>query len=430
MEQVPTFARPAFLDGRRRAWVQQATALVHSAMAKVVRAHFHHGLFEDWVQMHPRAAELARTDAHRDVPMVSTRYDVVLDPDSDMLQFLECQAGDPSGMGWHDALVGSLQALAAMQSLERDFEMSATKLAPSHLLAVTREHRAFCEAAGRPCELRPNIAFLCARESTLIRTDLRLLVNTYREQGFDAVLCDPRELTLEGDTLYAGDLPLSIVVRDTIDELVLEPFWDEVQPLIEAHRKRQVLVLNPFCAMAADDKTLFEVLSDEAHAHLFSPEERAALDAHVPVTRRLFERRTTVDGAERDLLPWVRRHKDGFVLKPADGYGGFGIVIGAELATADWDKAVDAALKSERKYVVQEYVPLPSEPFPTFTDRGFQGLENRRVVSSLWWHGNQFAGCFARAASDRVVNVHQGGGLVPIFLVQPRRRDGAACYPA
>jgi hypothetical protein len=58
------------------------------------------------------------------------------------------------------------------------------------------------------------------------------------------------------------------------------------------------------------------------------------------------------------------------VLKPNDDYGGRGIVLGWLASAEEWERTLRGAL--EAPYVVQERIPLPSEPFPTWTDGGVQ----------------------------------------------------------
>src|SRR2546422_976737 len=72
-------------------------------------------------------------------------------------------------------------------------------------------------------------------------------------------------------------------------------------------------------------------------------------------------------GGRGDLVPFTRAKRDRLVLKPNDEYGGKGIVLGWEVDDAAWERAVGAALAEPS--VVQERVPIPSEPFPSLVDR-------------------------------------------------------------
>ena len=44
----------------------------------------------------------------------------------------------------------------------------------------------------------------------------------------------------------------------------------------------------------------------------------------------------------------------------------------------------------------------------------FVGWEEMKVNLSVWAFDGKFGGAFARAAQGSVINVHQGGGVVPV----------------
>ena len=76
------------------------------------------------------------------------------------------------------------------------------------------------------------------------------------------------------------------------------------------------------------------------------------------------ERKTTYGEVPVDLIPFILKYQERFVLKPNDDYGGRGIVLGWQTNTSGWEQAVEEALKTP--YVVQERVPIPEEPYPAW----------------------------------------------------------------
>jgi hypothetical protein len=159
------------------------------------------------------------------------------------------------------------------------------------------------------------------------------------------------------------------------------------------------------------------VLTDDELQPLFTTEERAAIAAHVPWTRRVLEGRTTRDGREIDLVPHIRGHRDGLVLKPNDEYGGKGVHIGWEMTESAWDAALAEALASS--YVVQAKVDLQRETFPEI---GPGGLQFRDLVVDLdpFVFNGEVEGFLTRLSGTSLANVTSGGGQVPAFLVEPR----------
>jgi len=85
--------------------------------------------------------------------------------------------------------------------------------------------------------------------------------------------------------------------------------------------------VNPVSSASGDFKSILEILSDPRYRSLFSPEEQKAHAEFIPWTRSFVEGRTDYRGTSIDTIPFVRSHKDDFVLKPNDGYGGFGVLV-------------------------------------------------------------------------------------------------------
>lgn len=330
------------------------------------------------LRLYPRLEPLARFDGEAGRRLFSTRLDVVCPPEApEHFQLLEVQAGDPSAMGWVEQLLGALK-------------LPRWNLADSHRRAVERHTSA------------RRIAFVVVNES-IVESDHRALAAHYRAHGWSAVVCDPRKLNFDGETLRADGQPVEVVFRDAIDELFDAPWTSGGEALVAAQRAGRVLVLNPFTATVADDKAWLETLSTRDG---WSEEQWELLSRHVPWTRRLTEAHAAHARANRSSL----------VLKPVDGYGGYGVVIGAETSEPGWNAAVDAALTGPKPCVVQRYVPLPRQGVWRLTSDGRAELASLRVVHSFFCHDGAFAGGFVRAAEGAVVNVHQGGGLGPLYL--------------
>src|SRR5437667_244163 len=75
-----------------------------------------------------------------------------------------------------------------------------------------------------------------------------------------------------------------------------------------------------------------------------STTEQQAVADHIPWTRVVAERKTEFRSQPIDLVPYILEHRDRFVLKPNDEYGGKGIVLGWTVDQAAWESSVRAAL--------------------------------------------------------------------------------------
>jgi uncharacterized circularly permuted ATP-grasp superfamily protein len=158
------------------------------------------------------------------------------------------------------------------------------------------------------------------------------------------------------------------------------------------------------------------VLTDDATQGLFTEDQRKAILAHVPWTRRVAEGRTTHQGASVDLPEFIRKQRERLVMKPNDEYGGKGVFIGWEMSEAEWEDALVQALASS--YVVQEKVELARQSFPELAPE----LRFRDLVVDLdpFVFQGEVEGFLTRLSGSSLANVTSGGGQVPAFLVEPR----------
>jgi uncharacterized circularly permuted ATP-grasp superfamily protein len=112
-------------------------------------------------------------------------------------------------------------------------------------------------------------------------------------------------------------------------------------------------------------------------------------------------------------------NRERLVLKPNDDYGGRGIVLGWLASGEEWERTLRGAL--EAPYVVQERIPLPSEPFPTWTDGGVQIYDRMVDLAPFITGGATVDGALTRIATDPLLNVTAGGGSsVATMLVEAR----------
>lgn len=169
-----------------------------------------------------------------------------------------------------------------------------------------------------------------------------------------------------------------------------------------------------------DHKGLLECLTSPLFERFLSRADAGALRGRVPWTRVLFERKTQApDGRRVDLLSFIARARERWVLKPNRGYGGDGIVVGRLATARSWLAALDKAVKHPGAGVVQEW--RPTEPRPMlFLRDGRWRLKPCRAVFGIFCAGSVeeglLTGFHGRISPGAVVNVGQGGALCPVFV--------------
>jgi len=200
---------------------------------------------------------------------------------------------------------------------------------------------------------------------------VRMLQRWLEEVGSAVVIGSPYNLELDGEGhLCVFGQPVDVVLRHyktdwwterpplfideppLADAAALEgPLW----AILSAERARRVTVVNPFGAMAAQNKRAMALLWELRET--FSAEAQAAVEAWLPETRR-------VDDAMRHEL---LSEPSAWVLKSDYGCEGEEVLVGRATTPEVWRAAVDRLVPSA--WIAQRYfevAPLDGESLPNY----------------------------------------------------------------
>ncbi|HEV8321534.1 MAG TPA: hypothetical protein VG389_07970 [Myxococcota bacterium] len=264
---------------------------------------------------------------------------------------------------------------------------------------------------------RLNLAFVQDRRGLGGPEEFTFLAEFMNARGLTAVVADPRDLVLRGEQLWAGDVPVDVLYRDTsiADLAEWEAEGTDLGAMRWAFAQNRVVstITGDF-----DHKSTFEIFTDPAFDALFSTAQRRIFRKHVPWTRAV--RETTTLGPdlriEIDLVPFIRKNRDQLVLKPNRAFGGEGVVIGPHCDLHDWDDALARAVRDPGSTVVQRYVPALVKDFPVVDAEERVTLEEFYVVCGFYATSDGL-GILGRASKRRVVNVAQKGALCACLVL-------------
>ncbi|MBN2053310.1 hypothetical protein JW905_00220 [bacterium] len=412
----PSFLKPYFVEQSARPLFARVTKSLISSLNKIGDAYFQKGMFKEFIRLQGRLLDLASLDYGYPGHHIINRLDIFFIPETGELKLLEYNCGDPSGMGWHDLMLEMFLDLPVIKKMSETYDFQTDWLVKSHFKTFFKKYRQWCERKGIPALDKPTIAFVCKRDSTVL-DDFMAFVGYYKEMGFDTEFGDPRDFTYDGKDLTLRGKKIHLIYRDAIDDVILDPYWEGSQQLVQALRDSAVCFINPVSAATGDFKAVLEILTNAKYDHMFTTDEQEVHRIHVPWTRTLANETTIYQEREIDMVPFIRHNQERFVLKPSDGYGGFGVMVGKVAQEKDWNALIDKALAQDINYTVQEYANIPKELFPVIENGEFKGFAPKNVNINFWSHDGEFAGAFVRAAEGAIVNVHQGGGMVPVFFV-------------
>jgi len=405
------FLRPIFLDPRDVSRVAQVAETLADVGERVVQASLQDASILDAVGLTDAERPLFALEPGYARASTASRLDGFLLPDS--LWFAEYNAESPAGFGYTERLAAVFDALPIMARFRERFSADYFRLTDRMLDALIASYREWGGTASPPTILIVDF------RGVPTWTEFEILQARFEQLGVPTVVADPHEMSYEGERLTVAGRSIDLVYRRALfNDVLAHP--DACAPLVQAYRARTVCMANTFRCKVPHKKAFFAVLTDERFRHLFTASERELMAAHIPWTRLVTERTTELDGRTIDLLAHVLSHRDEFVVKPNDEYGGAGVVLGWEVDAAAWQAALDRAVAEGGAWVVQRRIPVRREVFPMVD--ASQGVSMRDMLVDLapYLFRGKVAGFLTRLSSTGLANVTSGGGQVPAFVVTPR----------
>lgn len=418
------FLRPFFLTADDERRVGHAAEALWALGERVAKAALATPSLMQELGLSEEEMRLARIDPGYGVASTAGRADAFLLPDS--LRFAEYNAESPAGPGYSQRLAELFDEQPLMARFREHYHTRFYTPVDSLLEALLASYRDWGGTANPP-----RMAIVDWREVPTW-SEFELLRDAFIAKGIPTIVCDPRDLVFDGRTLSAEGAPIDLVYRRVlINDIIARP--DECRALIDAYTARAVCVCNALSCKIAHKKAFFAVLTDERHAPLFSENEREIIRRHIPWTRMVREGTTNRDGAPIDLVAYLRQHRERFVLKPNDEYGGSGVTLGWETSVSAWDDTLTRALaEAERGWVAQERIDVRRELFPVSEPAGAaDGASGADAAHTIverdmlvdfapYLFRGRLAGFLTRLSATGLANVTSGGGQVPAFVVSAR----------
>lgn len=410
--RLSPYLRPHFVTETDFARIQTVCEIVWSAIQKVKDAAVGNDELLD---------ELGITEIERDLVSIDPGYDAVsptarLDSflTDEAYSFVELNGESPAGIAYVDAAYKIFSELPVMQRFAESYNVRP--LYGRHFMLEVLL-RAYEEYLGRTPERKPLIAIVDLKDLPT-QKEFELFQEYFESEGYRSIVCSPQELEFSGGRLRCGQDEIDIVYkRLLVNEYI--PIMAEYPALLDAYRAGAICMVNSFRSKLIHKKALFAVLTNERYAGLFTTEERAAIRAHVPWTRKVRNETTDHYGEQVDLLEFAANSRDRLVLKPNDDYGGHGIYIGWNTDEIAWDEALRHAL-SNGDYLLQERVSTARESFPALQPDGtFEFAEQLVDLDPLLFFG-KVGSAFTRLSFTELANVSSGGGMVPTFIISEK----------
>jgi uncharacterized circularly permuted ATP-grasp superfamily protein len=246
--------------------------------------------------------------------------------------------------------------------------------------------------------------------------------HAFLAQQMGVPLVEGRDLVCKDNVVYmrTTDYERRVdVVYRRVDDDYLDPVHfrpDSVvgcPGLVNAARAGNVAITNAIGNGVADDKLMGTYVPDLVRYYLGEEVVLPNVETYRP--------------EDPDQLAFVLANLDSLVLKPVDGSGGYGLVIGPQASDDELERARRQLLAEPRQFIAQEVVALSTTPTHVGNRLAPRHVDLRPFAVN---DGNEVwvvPGGLTRVAlteGSLIVNSSQGGGSKDTWVLAPDVLDG------
>jgi hypothetical protein len=409
---MPLYVKPYFIDGARMPEIRWTTEVLMRVMNKIVELYYTDESSKGMFYLSPEETELADIPVGYHNRVQITRNDAFMT--DDQLSYIEFNADSPGGPMYSDVQGHLIQQSDVFAKVCEKFTVGRDLIMWQILRMLMTCYR---EWGGR--KDFPNIC-ISAGAGGGTTPEFHAIVAWLKHMGYSAEFCGTTEWIYENGHLRtpSGLEPDIIYRRGWIGDWIHH--MDGIKPIVKALRDRKACLVNPLSSTLAANKSLLAVLQRPEILKMFTDEEQKVIMKYLPWTRVFESCKTDYHGEMIDLPEYVAKHKDKFVLKPIDQYGGKDVIVGYATDPSEWDEWVVNACAPKGKFVVQDAVEIPEEDLPVFDGEKLR-FAKKKINVNFYCYGGIYTGGVVRSSDSPVINVHKGGGMTPIMFVDGER---------
>lgn len=402
-EPVPGLYQGIFYDEQTFAsWERIANTMI-SIGEKMTRAYLDNASYRALFPFPKEMEKLILHDPGYDMAVPVARYDLFYE-DEEHFMFCECNTDGSSAMNEDNVLGRLLLESEGMRDFSDQYILHNRDYFDPW---VEKSLDLYQEIKG---ELPKTIAIADFKESGTPYEFLEFQ-ERYEKKGIPTFLPDIRELAYKDGALYFGNEKIDMVYRRvTTSELVEKA--EEAKGFIDAYYANAFVCIGSMRSQVIHNKKAFEILHDPDWKHLFTAEENAFIEKHIPYTGSLTE----------ETREKVLANKDRYIIKPADSRGSAGVAVGADWPEDAFSEKIDELLGGAAIY--QDYYVAEPMDFVYFDEEGNFSVQPLVPLYGMFIYAGDFAGVYTRVGGERIISGKTSYFVAPNLEVKPRGESG------
>jgi len=404
---ISPFLRPQLMSREKYDRIVRAAEILFGAFEKMALAALDEPAIMAELALTEREERYARIDPGYPEVCNTSRLDAFLNGYE--FKFLEYNGETPAGI---TDQIQIEKVLARIPTVQAFLNENPVWMARPHRRLLEALIGAYRDFGGQ--KAKPNIAIVDWK-GVSTSAEFDVLKEYFELEGHKTIITEPNKFEYNDSTLSVEGVEIDIFYKRVVIHEFLDRCTDD-DPFFRAYGDGNIFMANSFRAKIPHKKASFAVLQDERWAGLFTPEEHEMIRRHLPWTRRVREGETKYKDSTIDLIELLRSHREKFLLKPNDDYGGSGIIVGWESTESEWDAALEQALAEP--FVVQERAVVEKVEFPMYDGPKAEMHELLIDFDPFLFRG-RVEGGLVRLSPQSLVNVAAGGGEAALAVLEP-----------
>ncbi len=231
----------------------------------------------------------------------------------------------------------------------------------------------------------------------------------FQDNGFEAIIVDPREVIFKEEALYHGDTKIDIVYRRLVTREIIDRS-DEIKDFIHGCLSGKICVIGPIKSQIIHNKRIFKILHDEETKDFLTEKEVRFIEEHIPLTKYF-------EGEEWDIEGLVL-NKDELILKPCDLYASRGVYAGKDFSDDMWRETLLEC--KDEDYLIQEYYTPHRTTLLEVTKNDIVQNDFNNITG-IYMYNEKFAGLYSRVGKNPIISGLHECYTLPTFIIKDKK---------
>ena len=157
--------KPYFITLKQRQEFSKITEVLLNVFEKLTNAYYNNNEIRTILSINGRVRDYIGVNPGYSRKQLVVRLDAFYNFSNNLLQFLEVNFDDPSGMGESDLLLKIYDRLPSIEFLRNEYEISMDILVDALYKMLLNKYKEYCLNFGKQEQVNPHIAVVCSRNS-------------------------------------------------------------------------------------------------------------------------------------------------------------------------------------------------------------------------------------------------------------------------